>query len=263
MAGLFAYGSLAPKTKNMVVAGGLTAFVFGVYFYTMRAVGGTDELQVAIDKFEELKKQEGNQELVVDTFVDLSISGLILPKHDHRQIPQKPLQTHYPSPSCVVAKGALHGDLEKIMQAFRLGGLIDGSNYWFGNYKEFGGSHCLGLLVWCWEQMKSLCRGLEMPFQGIPSSIFHGMLEKFCHSFRARTATLRPNGPISRRLLADNATFLMADVDRKRGLGLLIPEHSPVQVEGKAWKFRVSELPKAVASLSTASIFVFRKHNEL
>ncbi|KAK5793503.1 hypothetical protein PVK06_034652 [Gossypium arboreum] len=154
MAGLFAYGSLAPKTKNMVVAGGLTAFVFGVYFYTMRAVG------------------------------DLSISGLILPKHDHRQIPQKPLQTHYPSPSCVVAKGALHGDLEKIMQAFRLGGLIDGSNYWF-------------------------------------------------------------------------------DVDRKRGLGLLIPEHSPVQVEGKAWKFRVSELPKAVASLSTASIFVFRKHNEL
>ncbi|KAB2008945.1 hypothetical protein ERO13_D10G122400v2 [Gossypium hirsutum] len=60
MAGLFAYyGSLAPKTKNMVVAGGLTAFVFGVYFYTMRAVGGTDELQVAIDKLEELKKQEG------------------------------------------------------------------------------------------------------------------------------------------------------------------------------------------------------------
>ncbi|MBA0779832.1 hypothetical protein Gotri_004035 [Gossypium trilobum] len=154
----------------------------------------------------------------VDTFVDLSISGLILPKHDHQQIPQKPLQTHYPSPSCVVATGGLHGDLEKTMQAFRLGGLIDGSNYWFGasttvvqigNYKEFGGSHCLGLLVWCWEQMKSLCRGLEMPFQGIPSSIFHGMLEKFCDSFRARTATLRPNGPISRRLLADNATVLM------------------------------------------------------
>ncbi|KAB2008946.1 hypothetical protein ES319_D10G134600v1 [Gossypium barbadense] len=68
----------------------------------------------------------------VDTFVDLSISGLILPKHDHQQIPQKPLQTHYPSPSCVVATGGLHGDLEKTMQAFRLGGLIDGSNYWFG-----------------------------------------------------------------------------------------------------------------------------------
>lgn len=48
----FGFGNLAPKTKNIVVAGGLTSFVFGVYFYTMRAVGGTDELQIAIDKFE-------------------------------------------------------------------------------------------------------------------------------------------------------------------------------------------------------------------
>ncbi|XP_022722392.1 uncharacterized protein LOC111279677 [Durio zibethinus] len=63
MAGLFAYSSLAPKTKNLVVAGGLTAFVFGVYFYTMRAVGGTDELQVAIDKFEEQKKQEAKSSM--------------------------------------------------------------------------------------------------------------------------------------------------------------------------------------------------------
>lgn len=46
------FRNLAPKTKNIVVAGGLTSFVFGVYFYTMRAVGGTDELQIAIDKFE-------------------------------------------------------------------------------------------------------------------------------------------------------------------------------------------------------------------
>ncbi|MBA0664262.1 hypothetical protein Goklo_004300 [Gossypium klotzschianum] len=176
MAGLFAYyGSLAPKTKNMVVAGGLTAFVFGVYFYTMRAVGGTDELQVAIDKLEELKKQEGN---------------------------------------CVVATGGLHGDLEKTMQAFRLGGLIDGSNYWFGastTVVQIG--DVLKILYFLKmlkrEAVKNVCRGLEMPFQGIPSSIFHGMLEKFCDSFRARTATLRPNGPISRRLLADNATVLM------------------------------------------------------
>lgn len=55
MSGLSGYRALAPKTKNLVVAGGLTAFVFGVYFYTMRAVGGTDELQIAIDKFEEQK----------------------------------------------------------------------------------------------------------------------------------------------------------------------------------------------------------------
>ncbi|KAI3934034.1 hypothetical protein MKX01_028134 [Papaver californicum] len=49
------FNTLGLKTKNFVVAGGLTSFVFVVYFYTMRAVGGTDELQVAIDKFENLK----------------------------------------------------------------------------------------------------------------------------------------------------------------------------------------------------------------
>ncbi|CAL5348096.1 unnamed protein product [Camellia sinensis] len=57
MAGVLRFGNLAPKTKNLVVAGGLTGFVFGVYFYTMRAVGGTDELQVAIDKFEGQKNK--------------------------------------------------------------------------------------------------------------------------------------------------------------------------------------------------------------
>lgn len=60
MAGVIGFRSLGPKTKNAVVAGGLTAFVFGAYFYTMRAVGGTDELQVAIDQFEAGKsKKEG------------------------------------------------------------------------------------------------------------------------------------------------------------------------------------------------------------
>ncbi|KAK1271802.1 hypothetical protein QJS04_geneDACA006168 [Acorus gramineus] len=49
------FSSLSPKTKNFVVAGGLTTFVFGVYYYTMRAVGGSDELQIAIDKFEAQK----------------------------------------------------------------------------------------------------------------------------------------------------------------------------------------------------------------
>ena len=54
------FGSLAPKTKNLVVGGGLTGFVFGVYYYTMRAVGSTDELQVAIDKFEDPKKKDAD-----------------------------------------------------------------------------------------------------------------------------------------------------------------------------------------------------------
>ncbi|XP_075478347.1 uncharacterized protein LOC142519268 [Primulina tabacum] len=61
MTGLSGFHALAPKTKNLLVAGGLSAFVFGVYFYTMRAVGGTDELQLAIDKFEEQKhKNDGS-----------------------------------------------------------------------------------------------------------------------------------------------------------------------------------------------------------
>jgi Flp pilus assembly protein protease CpaA len=56
------FSSLAPKTKNLVVAGGLSAFVFGVYFYTMRAVGGTDvELQTAIYKFEQQKRKEESE----------------------------------------------------------------------------------------------------------------------------------------------------------------------------------------------------------
>ncbi|KNA17388.1 hypothetical protein SOVF_080130 [Spinacia oleracea] len=58
MAGISRFSALAPKTKNVIVAGGLTSFVFGVYFYTMRAVGGTDEVQVAIDKFEDNKRQD-------------------------------------------------------------------------------------------------------------------------------------------------------------------------------------------------------------
>ncbi|KAG8481345.1 hypothetical protein CXB51_026282 [Gossypium anomalum] len=233
MAGLFAYGSLAPKTKNMVVAGGLTAFVFGVYFYTMRAVGGTDELQVAIDKFEELKKQEGN--------------GLIVPKHDHQQIPQKPLQTHYPSPSCVVATGGLHGDLEKTMQAFRLGGLIDGSNYWFGvstTVVQIGG---VIKILYFLKMLKREAVTIKSLEEVIVWAYWYGV----GINEEARTAPLRPNGPISRRLLADNATFLMVGdfvlvhggvlrnmwimgwrgrCYRKRGLGLLIPEHSPVEV---------------------------------
>ncbi|XP_055831147.1 uncharacterized protein LOC129900245 [Solanum dulcamara] len=56
MAGVPGYSALAPKTKNLVMAGGLTGFVFGVYYYTMRAVGSSDELQVAIDKFEDAKR---------------------------------------------------------------------------------------------------------------------------------------------------------------------------------------------------------------
>lgn len=60
MSSIKGFSSLATRTKNLIVAGGLSGFVIGVYYYTMRAVGGTDELQVAIDKFEEMKnKKEG------------------------------------------------------------------------------------------------------------------------------------------------------------------------------------------------------------
>ncbi|BBN07533.1 hypothetical protein MPTK1_4g04330 [Marchantia polymorpha subsp. ruderalis] len=43
------------KVKNFVVAGGLSAFVATVYVYTMKAVGGTDELQAAVETFEREK----------------------------------------------------------------------------------------------------------------------------------------------------------------------------------------------------------------
>ncbi|KAL5059292.1 hypothetical protein RYX36_030896 [Vicia faba] len=46
MAGGLGFRSLAPKTRNFIVAG-LTTFVFGLYL----ASGGNDELQVAIDQF--------------------------------------------------------------------------------------------------------------------------------------------------------------------------------------------------------------------
>ncbi|XWS35347.1 hypothetical protein CRYUN_Cryun21dG0118000 [Craigia yunnanensis] len=205
----------------------------------------------------------------VDTFVDFSVSGLFLPQHEQQQTPQNPLQTHYPSPDRLVAIGDLHGDLEKSKQAFRLAGLIDGSDRWSGGsttvvqigdvfdrggeelkilyfleklkreaVKSGGqlitlnGNHEImnvegdfryvterGLeefVVWAYwygvgSKMKSSCHGLEKPkdpFHGIPLS-FRGVPEKFCHSIRARIAALRPDGPISRRFLANNLTVLV------------------------------------------------------
>ena len=58
MAGLMGFNTLAPKTKNLVVAGSLTAFAFTVHYYTTRAVEGTNELQAAIDKFEGQKNKQ-------------------------------------------------------------------------------------------------------------------------------------------------------------------------------------------------------------
>jgi hypothetical protein len=43
------------KVKNIAVAGGLSAFVASVYVYTMKAVGGTDELEAAVEAFEKEK----------------------------------------------------------------------------------------------------------------------------------------------------------------------------------------------------------------
>eukprot|EP01018_Ginkgo_biloba_P022747 Gb_37670 [translate_table: standard] len=55
MSGFPSFANLTPRTKNLIVAGGLTSFVASVYVYTMRAVGGTDELQAAINTFEKEK----------------------------------------------------------------------------------------------------------------------------------------------------------------------------------------------------------------
>lgn len=46
------------KAQNLLVAGGLTAFVGAVYMYTMKAVGSGDDLQEAVQKFEAEKAQQ-------------------------------------------------------------------------------------------------------------------------------------------------------------------------------------------------------------
>ncbi|KAK9141157.1 hypothetical protein Scep_010838 [Stephania cephalantha] len=61
MSSFLNFGGFATKTKNLVVAGGLTSFVLGVYFYTMKAVSGTDEVQEAIEKFEAGRGSEAAQ----------------------------------------------------------------------------------------------------------------------------------------------------------------------------------------------------------
>eukprot|EP00271_Cylindrocystis_brebissonii_P013220 TRINITY_DN328_c0_g1_i2.p2 TRINITY_DN328_c0_g1~~TRINITY_DN328_c0_g1_i2.p2 ORF type:complete len:108 (+),score=14.45 TRINITY_DN328_c0_g1_i2:708-1031(+) len=50
-------GALSLHTKNFAVAGTLALFVGGVYAYTMRAVGGHDDLGDAIQRVEEKKKK--------------------------------------------------------------------------------------------------------------------------------------------------------------------------------------------------------------
>ncbi|KAF5740274.1 hypothetical protein HS088_TW11G00340 [Tripterygium wilfordii] len=85
----------------------------------------------------------------VDTFVDFSVSGIFLPSsnphansnsnsNSQAGSPTDPLpassslQTRYPAPDRLIAIGDLHGDLEKSKQAFRLAGLIDGTDRWTG-----------------------------------------------------------------------------------------------------------------------------------
>ncbi|XP_073392173.1 uncharacterized protein [Physcomitrium patens] len=46
------------RVQNLVVAGGLTSFVGAVYFYTMKAVGGGDELQEAVQVLEQQKGEK-------------------------------------------------------------------------------------------------------------------------------------------------------------------------------------------------------------
>ena len=84
MSGFPGLSFIGPKSKNAVVAGGLTAFVFGVYFYTMKAVGGTDELQMAIDKFEDKKQVETDPKVPSKAW--LSSVSLICINKTHRFI---------------------------------------------------------------------------------------------------------------------------------------------------------------------------------
>ncbi|XP_061343996.1 shewanella-like protein phosphatase 2 [Gastrolobium bilobum] len=76
------------------------------------------------------------------------------------------------------------------------------------------------------NNMKSLCRGLEVPkdpLEGIPMG-FNGVRKELFDGFRARVAALRPNGPISRRFLAQNVTVLIVG-DSIFVHGGLLPQH--------------------------------------
>lgn len=59
MAGI---SSLPTRVKNLIVMGGLTGFVFGTYFYTMHAISSIDEVQVAIDRIEDEKREKASKE---------------------------------------------------------------------------------------------------------------------------------------------------------------------------------------------------------
>ncbi|CAM6033531.1 unnamed protein product [Sphagnum compactum] len=50
------------KAQNLLVAGGLSAFVASIYFYTMKAVGGSDDLQEAVETFEKEKARQQQQQ---------------------------------------------------------------------------------------------------------------------------------------------------------------------------------------------------------
>lgn len=59
MAGL---NTLSTRAKNLIVMAGLTGFVFGTYFYTMHAISSIDEVQVAIDRIEDEKREKALKE---------------------------------------------------------------------------------------------------------------------------------------------------------------------------------------------------------
>ncbi|OMO50346.1 hypothetical protein COLO4_38112 [Corchorus olitorius] len=150
----------------------------------------------------------------VDTFVDFSVSGLFLPQQQQPEPQkQKPLQTHYPSPDRLVAIGDLHGDLDKSKQAFRLAGLIDGSDRWcggsttvvqIGDVLDRGGEELK--ILYFLEKLKReavKCGGQLITLHG------NHEIMNVEGDFRSRIAALRPDGPIARRFLANNVTVLV------------------------------------------------------
>ncbi|KAF5742782.1 Calcineurin-like metallo-phosphoesterase superfamily protein [Tripterygium wilfordii] len=62
------------------------------------------------------------------------------------------------------------------------------------------------------NKIKGLCNGLEKQkdvFRGIPSVIRNVKEEEYWPGFRARSAALRPDGPIARRFLSKNLTVVV------------------------------------------------------
>uniref|UniRef100_A0A803MUQ1 Calcineurin-like phosphoesterase domain-containing protein n=1 Tax=Chenopodium quinoa TaxID=63459 RepID=A0A803MUQ1_CHEQI len=142
----------------------------------------------------------------------------------------------------LIAVGDIHGDLEKCKQSLRLSGIIDATGNWSGGSStvvQIGdvldrGNDEIKILYFL-ERLKRQAdkaggkvitmngnheiMNINGDFRFITADSlkefsnwafwYNGLRKEFHEGFRARIAALKPNGPLSTRFLANNATVLV------------------------------------------------------